>query len=191
MHALQRLALSSYLVLGLGACSSLPVTTDIAEAPSHAESILWLNNYFRARGIPVAVAEDRAHYTRLRPDAHGGGRRSARWISRYTRYDNFVVHYIHRTVILHGLSVRFDVADDREGLDVIQRLMVLGVKYNKAGRVRPYGCINGDASLCPSYPDDGKNRQLDPATGPCDEPDCPAPERIHYPVDVMDGRTTQ
>jgi len=168
--------LSVVLTLVLSAaCSTVPVETDPSKAPSFASSIIWLNDYFRANDIAVRVAEDRIHYVEKRANSNGMSKQRFPW---YRRTQRVHFQYVNGSILFLGrvtVFTRFDVDDDTEAQNVIQRLVASGFKFNQAARIRSFGCTAGKTESCPKYPDDGANRSVDPATAPCTTKTCRSP----------------
>ncbi len=109
---------------------NLEVDTDPELAPTFSKSVHWLNNYFDDKEIDLRVASKYMCSKQTWPP---------RWYRFEYNHLNACYLASGKFVIKCGPYYRvheFDVPDNHTATDIMQRLMVIGVRYNKADRFR-------------------------------------------------------
>jgi hypothetical protein len=149
-----RFAIIALLASSFAACTALDVRTELEELPTRDESVAWLNNYFKEKNKKLVVSKDLLRAPRR-------GAPPYRCIVEHTAagFMNVNCSGTSGGIISTGRSsgtftelVRWSTSSEAEAIQVIEHLIVLGVKYNKIERLIAQECFRSNKDCPPGYP---------------------------------------
>ena len=150
-----RFAVIALLASSFTACTALDVRTDLDELPSRDESVVFLNNYYKEKNKKLIVSKDLLRAPRRAAPPY-------RCITEYAVSGTMNITCSATTsgIISSGRRssgsfkevVRWSVNSEAEAIQVIEHLIVLGVKYNKIERLVAQECFGSNKGCPPGYP---------------------------------------
>ena len=150
-----RFLVITLLACSFAACTTLDVRTDLDELPSRDNSVVFLNNYFKEKNKKIIVSKDLLRAPRK-------GAPPYRCITQYTfsgvlnltcsATTGGIISSRNKNSGSFKELVRWSTNSEAEAIQVIEHLMVLGVRYNKVERLVAQECFRSNKGCPPGYP---------------------------------------